>query len=380
VYSHALHQGMQAAQQLGDQVSQAYFAHQQGTLALCQDQLPAALQHLQHALELRRRLGDRRGAERTQHNLEVLQPTPPPTTPRPPRRRLRLGEWLLGGWLAELGDWLAEERARRQAEQPAQREAAVDERRLQAELRDGFGQLRKDAFVAGQRHQLRIRIAAERLEGAIIASGLFRSPTPGREVKLSVMTRLRSPGQKPVIRALSLPAIKDSRWTRPIPLNIPREESHVIIEVVVLHRGRTVQAATLSGPVVAGSDPVGSEGLVFAIDADTPVHDLELRTPADATIVLSPSLGDTPEVIDLTAGASPIRLDRLQESMVQIRQQLIGAFGHPPKDLAAAAPLLARLAIRGRLSATRWAVERASTTMPPGYMCWLTTKRTSHLR
>ena len=84
VYSHALHQGMQAAQQLGDQVSQAYFAHQQGTLALCQDQLPAAQQHLQHALELRRRLGDRRGAERTQHNLEVLQPTPlrqPATAP-----------------------------------------------------------------------------------------------------------------------------------------------------------------------------------------------------------------------------------------------------------------------------------------------------------
>jgi hypothetical protein len=86
---------------------------------------------------------------------------------------------------------------------------------------------------------------------------------------------------------------------------------------------------------------------VFAIDADTPVQGLESRTPADATIVLSPSLGDAPEVIDLTAGPSPIRLDRLQESMAQIRQQLIGAFGHPPKDLAAAAPLLARLAIRG---------------------------------
>ena len=223
----------------------------------------------------------------------------------------------------------------------------VDERRLQAELRDEFGQLRKDAFVAGQRHQLRIRIAAEKLEGGIIASGLFRSPTPGRKVKLSVMIRLRSPGQKPVIRALSLPAIKDSRWTRPIPLHIPREESHAIIEVVVLHQGRTVQAATLSGPVVARSDPVGSQGMVFAIDADTPVHDLELRTTADATIVLSPSLGDAPEVIDLTAGASPIRLDRLQESVAQIRQQLIGAFGRPPKDLAAAAPLLARLAIRG---------------------------------
>jgi len=109
VYSHALHQGMQAAQQLGDQVSQAYFAHQQGTLALCQDQLPAAQQHLKHALELRRRLGDRRGAERTQQNLEVLQPTPPPTPP-PPRRRRRVSVGLIMACLVLvviIGSWTA---------------------------------------------------------------------------------------------------------------------------------------------------------------------------------------------------------------------------------------------------------------------------------
>jgi PKD repeat protein len=112
VYSHALHQGTQAAQQLGDQVSQAYFAHQQGTLALCQDQLPAALQHLQHALELRRRLGDRPGAERTQHNLEVLQPTEPPTPPTPtrqrPRRRVRADLIMACLVLAVIiGSWIA---------------------------------------------------------------------------------------------------------------------------------------------------------------------------------------------------------------------------------------------------------------------------------
>jgi PKD repeat protein len=109
VYSHALHQGMQAAQQLGDQVSQAYFAHQQGTLALCQDQLPAAQQHLQHALELRRRLDDRRGAERTQHNLGVLQPTPPPTPPSP-RRRRRVSVGLIMACLVLvviIGSWTA---------------------------------------------------------------------------------------------------------------------------------------------------------------------------------------------------------------------------------------------------------------------------------
>ena len=111
VYSDALHQGMQAAQQLGDEVSQAYFAHQQGTLALCQDQLSAAQQHLQHALELRRRLGDRRGAERTQHNLEILQPTPPhaPTAPTH-RRRRRVSVGLIMACLVLvviIGSWIA---------------------------------------------------------------------------------------------------------------------------------------------------------------------------------------------------------------------------------------------------------------------------------
>src|SRR5215218_33022 len=86
--------------------------------------------------------------------------------------------------------------------------------------------------------------------------------------------------------SLSLPAIKDTEWTPPIPLDIPREQSHAIIEVVVLHQGRTVQVATLSGPVLDRSDPVGSEGLMFAIDVDTPVHGLEFRAPLLARLTI----------------------------------------------------------------------------------------------
>jgi hypothetical protein len=37
----------------------------------------------------------------------------------------------------------------------------TERRRLQTKLTDGSGRERKDAFVAGQRHELRVRIAAE---------------------------------------------------------------------------------------------------------------------------------------------------------------------------------------------------------------------------
>jgi HYR domain/HYDIN/CFA65/VesB-like, Ig-like domain len=85
----ALDLGLQAATATGDRAAEAFFSHQQGTLALCQDQLDAARRLLEHALDLREQLGDRGGAAVTRHNLQLLQPLPPPPPPRPPSRRLR---------------------------------------------------------------------------------------------------------------------------------------------------------------------------------------------------------------------------------------------------------------------------------------------------
>jgi hypothetical protein len=86
----ALDQGLEAASRLGDLVSQAHFLHQQGTLSLCQDQLQAAHQLLQQALDIRQSQGDDQGAALTRQNLSVLKP-PPAVLPPPSSRPSRVG-------------------------------------------------------------------------------------------------------------------------------------------------------------------------------------------------------------------------------------------------------------------------------------------------
>jgi hypothetical protein len=85
----ALELGLQAARATGDRAAEALFSHQQGTLALCRDELTAAKRLLERALELRERSGDHEGAEVTRHNLQLLQPPPPPPPPDGARHRWR---------------------------------------------------------------------------------------------------------------------------------------------------------------------------------------------------------------------------------------------------------------------------------------------------
>lgn len=91
--------GLSAAQALGDRASEAYFAHQRGTLQLCRDDLPAAQASLQHALHLRELAGDRKGAAATRHNLGLLLP---PLTPPPPPVPGRKPRWARSLALAAL--------------------------------------------------------------------------------------------------------------------------------------------------------------------------------------------------------------------------------------------------------------------------------------
>src|SRR6266511_1312117 len=111
---HALDLGLQAAKATGDRAAEAFFAHQQGTLALCQDQLDAAKRLLEHALELREQLGDRDGAAVTRHNLQLLQPPEPPPDgdghPSPPnriRKRLLTAGAVLAAVLVVVGSYMA---------------------------------------------------------------------------------------------------------------------------------------------------------------------------------------------------------------------------------------------------------------------------------
>jgi hypothetical protein len=87
----ALTHGLHAAVAAGDHLSEALFSHQQGTLALCLDELTSAHQLLTHALRLREQHGDHEGTEVTRHNLEILQPpAAPKPTKRPPRNLRKL--------------------------------------------------------------------------------------------------------------------------------------------------------------------------------------------------------------------------------------------------------------------------------------------------
>ncbi|MGK5632455.1 ATP-binding protein, partial [Streptomyces sp. URMC 123] len=119
-WANALDQGVEAARQLGDTVSESYFLHQKGTLAYFEDNSGRARELLEEALEIRVRLADEDGADRTRENLAFVTPGGPSSRssrrgepPTPPRdwRRIRraavyaavgvvtllLGALLLGG-------------------------------------------------------------------------------------------------------------------------------------------------------------------------------------------------------------------------------------------------------------------------------------------
>ena len=84
-WHHTLGQGLAAARASADRAAEAFFFHQQGTLAFCHDQLNEARRLLQQALTLRQQICDEAGADITRHNLQLLQPSDPPP---PPRRRV----------------------------------------------------------------------------------------------------------------------------------------------------------------------------------------------------------------------------------------------------------------------------------------------------
>jgi hypothetical protein len=81
---HVLDRGLDAARAAGDHAARALFCHEQGTLAFCLDDLPAAEQLLNEALRWREAFGDTAGAAVTRDNLRLLRPEPPPPPPPPP--------------------------------------------------------------------------------------------------------------------------------------------------------------------------------------------------------------------------------------------------------------------------------------------------------
>jgi len=62
-----------AARRQGDRYEEAWALHQRGTRTFALDESKAALPDLERARDIRRAIGDRRGEEATQHNIDVVQ-------------------------------------------------------------------------------------------------------------------------------------------------------------------------------------------------------------------------------------------------------------------------------------------------------------------
>jgi hypothetical protein len=90
-----------AARALEEPAAEAWALHQQGSRAMCLGDRVLALDALEHALELRERLGDAEGAATTRHNLAQLGggAAPPPHDGRPTPPQRPRWPWLAGGVL-----------------------------------------------------------------------------------------------------------------------------------------------------------------------------------------------------------------------------------------------------------------------------------------
>ena len=98
-----------AAQALDDRAAVAWLRHQQGTRALCLGDRDAARVRLGEALHLRESLGDRVGAVRTRHNLDLLLAAPPSESSEPsvpPSLPLSSGGAAVDGATAGVAVWL----------------------------------------------------------------------------------------------------------------------------------------------------------------------------------------------------------------------------------------------------------------------------------
>jgi hypothetical protein len=226
-------------------------------------------------------------------------------------------------------------------------EVAPDSRRLQARLvNPATKEVLADRFVVGK-NQVRVRIAAEVAEGAAPADAPFASPTPGRQADLTVEIIA---GDAHASQVLQLPAIADSKWTRPVTFEVPAGSGPFRVFIQVLFHDRVVQSATLSGPVLDQDAPAPAtgEGLRLAVDASTPPAAVHRMTPAGASLTIVPGLTGEPRLLRLGEKRA-VDPDQLVAAGKAIRQTLLGAFRAPPPSLEAAAGVLTRLAVHGSL-------------------------------
>lgn len=176
--------------------------------------------------------------------------------------------------------------------------AAAAPRQLQADIclaaqahNDNQGVL-QHAFVAGKKHVLKVSVGrgASLQTGAAFDETIF-ADSPAAEAET---LDLRFIYQEQVLAGtVTLPrdtALNSDAWT--VEFVVPGDAQQVEATIVVLHKGRVLQAATVSGRVVASLESIDAENKIsFAL---TPVHDfanLTQRAAFDASIVTDGKTG-----------------------------------------------------------------------------------------
>lgn len=225
-------------------------------------------------------------------------------------------------------------------------EGRRSDRHLQTELKlKGGRTLLTGGFVAGRVHRLRVRIAAEKApQGVLAAVGNFPAVAK-RTVTLSVLVRVPGTDAPAVVRKLRLPATADTAWTKPVDLTLPATGTSATVEIVVLHLNRAIQTALLSGPLLL--TPTTGPGLSLEVDAVTPLDALPMRSPAQATLVVSIPADGEPVVLDPRAAGITLDSAGILAAAAEVRRILNETFHEPPATLAEAAAPLTRLAVLG---------------------------------
>ncbi len=221
-----------------------------------------------------------------------------------------------------------------------------DDRRLQAKVVDPATDEVLERFVGGAVNDVKVRIASAVSKGVVIGDAPFVSPTPGRDVDLTVEVIAEGTHAR---RKLTLPATGDSGWTRAVPVEVPANVTEFTVFVQIWFGGRVVQSAGLFGPVVTGDGPPPAGTFRLSVDASTPPGAVGRMSPAGASITIVPGLTGEPVALTFAQGP-PIEGGRLAKANKGARAVLLQAFTRPaPKDLAGAAGPLTALAIRGRI-------------------------------
>ena len=214
-----------------------------------------------------------------------------------------------------------------------------DERRLQAIVRcptaPGAKQEVTDRFVPGAEHDIRVRIAAKQIAGAVIAHAPFPHPSPGQDVTLDVS--IIAGGQR-TQRTLLLPAVADSEWTAAVSFTVPPAAAQFAVYIEVWYQGRVIQSATLTGTPFD-----------LSIDVSEPAARVAERAAAQGSITILDGPLGSPTVLDLDADAGSVNEAQINEATKDLRTELLAAFLSPPASLKQAEGPLTRLAVRGRI-------------------------------